>query len=870
MQRKFLVYLLLLLLPVSSFATHIKAGDIVIERVSATDFLTYRFKLSLYTNTVSTVEQSEATLSFGDGTSATNPRLSKTDVGNSTALNTFEFIHTYNGVGFYRAGFTEFNRNANILNMANSVNTPFYIEAALSIDPFLGINNSPVLSVPPVDFGAIDQIFKHNPGAYDTDGDSLSYKLITPRQAVGVDVIGYRDPADPYFEGSQVGGGPANLTLNAVTGDLVWNTPSDFIAGDPPRFYNIAILIEEWRFGVRIGYVVRDMQIEILPSTNRPPILSIPKDTCIAAGSSLFAQITASDPDNFNVIALEAFGEPLAITPGATFSVVDNTTSSPVGNFNWNNIGCDRIREQAYQLIFKASDNPGGLEPLTDVQSWLIYVKGPKPSLPIVAVNGAQFDISWSNYQCSQQVSNWLVYRKVCGSAPFTDPCNTGIDLASGYSLIATLPASASSFSDANVNRGITYCYRLVAKFSGIGKGESLPSDESCGILDLDVPIPAFVQVTNTDPIVGETRVHWYRPIGIPGPFTFRLERAPRNTPTTFTQIYQGTDTFFVETNLNTSEDWVYRVTHIETSVSSVLFGPPFIDLTPGQNSIQVNITNPGTLGLDSMHLYRSVNGGGFVLYQRFYAPTETFRYLDLNLPACDTFCYYVATFGAYCDARLPGVKEYRSAERCGNALNGDIPRTPNLLLEGCQDNILDTNNLLKWSNVKDPFCDNLSGYELWFSPHREDEFSIIYTGIDTSFIYENLQTLAGCYFVRAVNLNGIPSGNSDTSCVDDCVFYKLPNLVTRNGDERNDLFSAFPIPDGVKNVEVRIYNQWGALIYEDLETIDIDWYPGNLSEGIYFYEVRITYFGRLRKEDEIELRKAWVHILGAPYNAKD
>lgn len=869
LNMRYLVCVLFLFSAINSWATHIKAGDITVEQISPTNFLSYRFTLTLFLNTLEAAEQPDAILVFGDGTSQLSSFSSSVDLGNFTKKNTYQFTHTYNGVGFYKIGFTEENRNFNVLNISNSGNTRFHIQTAISIDPFLGVNNSPALSVPPIDFGAIDKIFKHNPGAYDIDGDSLSYKLLIPKQGPNLDVIGYRDPADPYFEGTSSAGGPARLTLDPVTGDLVWDTPSDFIGGSPRRFYNIAIMIEEWRFGVRIGYVIRDMQIEILSTTNRPPILQLPKDTCIAAGTSLATQVSASDPDAFDVISLEAFGEPLAITPGASFTVVDNITSSPIGNFNWNNIGCDRIREQAYQIIFKASDNPGGAEPLTDLQSWLIYVKGPKPSAPAIAVNGAQFDLSWGGYPCNLQVGNWLVYRKVCGNATLNDPCITGLDPSSGFSLIATLPASATSFSDANVNRGITYCYRLVAKFSGIGKGESLPSDESCGILDLDIPIPAFVQVTNTDPVVGVARIHWYQPIGISGPFTYLLERAPRNTPTEFTQIYQGIDTFFVENNLNTTKDWLYRVTHIESSTSSVLFGPPFIDLVSKQNSIELNITNPGTLGLDSMYLYRSVNGGPFVLSQTFYTPTEFFKYTDQGLPACDTFCYYVVTFGAYCDARLPGVKEYRSAERCGNSLNGDKPSKPTLSLNGCQ-SYTDTTNLLAWSDVDDPSCPNLAGYELWFSPHLEDPFSLIHTGTDTSFLYENLQTLAGCYYVRAINLIGVPSDNSDTLCVDDCVFYKLPNLITRNGDKRNDLFSAFPIPDGVKNVEVRIYNQWGSLVYEDTETVNIDWYPGQLSEGIYFYEVRITYFGRLRKEDETEFRKAWIHILGAPYSIKE
>ena len=94
--------------------------------------------------------------------------------------NTFVIEHTYQGPGVYTIRFQEFNRNDRTLNMDNSVDTPFYVETQITIDPFIGVNNSPVLTIPPVDNGAINSRYIHNPGAYDPDGDSLAYEMDIP------------------------------------------------------------------------------------------------------------------------------------------------------------------------------------------------------------------------------------------------------------------------------------------------------------------------------------------------------------------------------------------------------------------------------------------------------------------------------------------------------------------------------------------------------------------------------------------------------------------------------------------------------------------------------------------------------------------
>ena len=100
-------------------------------------------------------------------------------------VSTYVITHKFPGPGEYTITFREFNRNADILNMSNSVNTPFYVETTIVIDPLLACNSSPVLLVPPVDKGCTGKRYVHNPGAYDPDGDSLAYHFTIPKPRPG-------------------------------------------------------------------------------------------------------------------------------------------------------------------------------------------------------------------------------------------------------------------------------------------------------------------------------------------------------------------------------------------------------------------------------------------------------------------------------------------------------------------------------------------------------------------------------------------------------------------------------------------------------------------------------------------------------------
>jgi len=105
-------------------ATHIRAGEIIAERVQTPQGLTYRFTVIGFTDNDSPIIFAQGTIDFGDGSETVQldelGDLITIDIGNMIDFNLVEFTHTFPAPGLYTITYMEANRNADILNMANS------------------------------------------------------------------------------------------------------------------------------------------------------------------------------------------------------------------------------------------------------------------------------------------------------------------------------------------------------------------------------------------------------------------------------------------------------------------------------------------------------------------------------------------------------------------------------------------------------------------------------------------------------------------------------------------------------------------------------------------------------------------------------
>src|SRR5688572_3044460 len=99
-------FALMLCATATSYGSHIRAGEITVERVSCTS-LTFRITLTIYTNTIGTdviVGGSEDYLDFGDGSDDNKdgipgilvpltPNIPRPDLGEGVAMAVFSIVH---------------------------------------------------------------------------------------------------------------------------------------------------------------------------------------------------------------------------------------------------------------------------------------------------------------------------------------------------------------------------------------------------------------------------------------------------------------------------------------------------------------------------------------------------------------------------------------------------------------------------------------------------------------------------------------------------------------------------------------------------------------------------------------------------------
>ena len=325
---KLIPLFLLSVLSFSLFATHNRAGEIS-YRFTGSNTITA--VITTYT-TASAIAADRDSLAiyWGDGVTETIARANGGGLvlSNNYKLNIYQGVHTYANTpasGFVVISMTDPNRNSDIVNMTNSVNVQFFIEDTIWFADQGTNNNGPVLLYPPIDYAYVGDTFFHNPAAYDIEADSLTFELAIPMQAQGLSVPGYIDPSDlPVF------GSPNDiLSIDRLTGEIIWATPQ--MTG----IYNIAILIHEYRYGVLMSTMTRDMLIEVLNDTIGQSRLSGSfTDTVIAPGTALSLPYSG-DADAAYIDSLSVFSGILDIPAGPAFFNCTNSAPSVSGSLTW-------------------------------------------------------------------------------------------------------------------------------------------------------------------------------------------------------------------------------------------------------------------------------------------------------------------------------------------------------------------------------------------------------------------------------------------------------------------------------------------------------------------------------------------------------
>jgi gliding motility-associated-like protein len=835
--KKYIIVILMLLTCMSAFATHERAGEITYRNI-ANNKLKYEVTILTYTYRYSPANRDELVIDWGDNTNDTLPLTSREVIGTDMYRNTYVGVKTYSSIGRYLLSFEDPNRNAGILNIPNSVNIPFYTETLLVIPAYGNANNSPILLNPPIDIGCVQTMYIHNPGAYDIDGDSLSYRLTTCRGAMGNEIPDYSIP----------GNDPDRFWIDPISGTLTWDYPE--MQGE----YNVAFIIEEWRNGNLIGSVTRDMQIEIIACNNEPPIIEELNDTCVEAGDLLEFTVEAYDPDN-DKLTLNAFGGPFILEESpATF--IKTFGDSPISStFSWSTT-CEHVRKQPYDVNFIARDtlNTVNLSTLSNIR---ITVIGKKPENLIASSTGKKIDLNWDPYYC-EQISEMLVYRKESSYDYTPDYCETGLPPESEYELIGTVSGAFTSFSDNNngegLVHGLNYCYRLVAKF--YDGSLSKASDEICVRLKKDVPIITNASIIKTSTNEGEVYIAWSKPteidtISYPKPYKYKVYRKSESDQS-FTHIESFdnlNDTTFIDSGINTSSELIYYQIELYNIIGgeenylgvSDIGSTPYLSIEETDNALILSISEK-TPWLNYNWVIFRLNPETGTYDSLDMADNPIYR--DENLSNGKEYCYYTKSKGEYSIDGILKPLINLSQKACGTPVDNVAPCPPSLKVDTDCDNI---ENFLSWEESGVDGCLNdVRVFYIYFKDKVEAEYSLIDSvDADSYFEYDhlNLESYIGCYKVVAIDTANNVSENNIELCLDylECPVYALPNAFTPDGNLINDYFTPLYKATSVIEVDMQIFNRYGRIVYETNDP-NINWNgkynntQNDCSEGVYFY----------------------------------
>lgn len=909
-------------------ATHLRAADIQVERICGT--LTFRITVIAYLNSTSNTRfGTNSEVLFGDGTSARIPlttATSRPDLGVNVSVATFVTTHTYASNGAYTIAYIERDRSAGVLNIVNSTDVPYVTFVRINTDPSFGCNKYPVLAVVPLDRACSGAAFYHNSGAFDTDGDSISYQMSIPSESPTA-FAAYSDPHSnkfyPNFNmGNEERNGVPTFGINSLTGLVTWNAPGAI--GE----YNIAFKIIEWRkkggVYVELSSTTRDMQIVVETCANKRPSLVIPNDLCVVAGTSVDEIVSGLDPEN-HAVKIEVFSE-LLQAPDSIAEIEprisDFFPSNPAAElrFKWAT-RCGDIRQQPYQVVFKITDKPPDGPKLVSFATWSIRVIAPppvlkQPELDVVKLHGV---LRWQPYDCAEAESI-LIYRKVDSYAFTPGNCQVGIPGFLGYQFIDEVPASNTEYRDTNFDLGLspgaTYCYRLVAV---VEDTRSIVSNELCiGPVKADAPVITHVSVEETSE-TGSIRVSWRSPLDInetqfPKPYQYEIFRSNDFVGDDgISRVSRVTDTTFLDSGVDSKNKvFNYRI----VIYSKPQFSGEFIPVDTSAIASSVRLSGEAGEKNVLLHwrdsvpwsnvarnrpyhlIYRGegINSHtGMVLIDSVLVTAAGFSFEDKTVKKNQIYSYKVLTRGTYGNPEI-AVQENFSQITYVSPLNDLRPCPPivTIAVTNCDEylthytcrNTTFSNSLMWESSSADECRLDIIRYNIYATSSTDGDLELISTVTGNSFVDVDLKSFARCYQVSAVDSHGNESALSEMVCNDNCPFFQLPNVFTPNGDGCNDVFTSDldPLLVGenspclitevnqcsrfVESVKITIYNRWGREVYSNFSdaTTPIMWTgvdkTGNPCAAGVYYYSADVLFVTIDPDKHYKKYKGWVHLL--------
>jgi Secretion system C-terminal sorting domain len=283
------------------------------------------------------------------------PNTSTSILGNSLEERIYSRTYTFLTNGRFKLSYSDCCRSAAIVNIINATNYELYIDCDLFVD---STNSSPMFLNDPIPDAQINVPFYCNPLPYDADGDSLVWHLDSPYDDSGSVIPSYSLPSSDSL---------MPFAMNSTTGEISFlpNASGVFIA---------SFIVEEYRNGILLGYVRREIQISVKNSLNIPPVTTSNSTNfpysglmySMSPGNSLNATVNCIDPD-LNLHTISVVGEPFILQNNyATYTSNTISAGNKVIYISWNTV-IAQSRVKPYYFCLRYSDVYGNDIFATDI-----------------------------------------------------------------------------------------------------------------------------------------------------------------------------------------------------------------------------------------------------------------------------------------------------------------------------------------------------------------------------------------------------------------------------------------------------------------------------------------------------------------------
>lgn len=228
-----------------------------------------------------------------------------------------------------------------VRNPSNNLPQPnLYVETTFNNTGSFQGNSSPYFSIKPIPYVCINVPFTFNNGAIDPNNDSLVTEIINPLTGAACNVaptaIGFNSTTSgpPYSIPNNPIQTNNTFTTNALTGQLSFTATQQ--GGS-----TLTTRVKEYRNGVLIGYIIRDIQVQVIPCSILPPGINVNPNTVVGgAYNSITGQISGciNTPLSF---CFDVVG----ISPNSVYIVEDNHSKSiPAATVTYNMQLQDSVR----------------------------------------------------------------------------------------------------------------------------------------------------------------------------------------------------------------------------------------------------------------------------------------------------------------------------------------------------------------------------------------------------------------------------------------------------------------------------------------------------------------------------------------------